>query len=108
MEDDDRKQLTLNLSKQIETENNSINDSLLNSVEDYKNKNPEKYISFQIQGEFIMNSEYTLQEGVDKEDEILSAKLLLQHYNNGIEDFNPQETLLLEKYYGQDWSKCRD
>ena len=95
--DEYRKQLTTQLAKKIHTENNN-NDGLNKAIENYKSNNPQKYISAQLTGEHIMNSDYDLIPGVDKEGELITINLLKQLINNDIKEFTDEEIILLQKY----------
>jgi len=95
MENNDK--LRIEFAKKINNENTN-NDSLKNAIENYKNINPQKYISAQLTGEHIMNSDYELIHGIDKEEELITLKLLQQLINNGITEFTDEEQLILQKY----------
>jgi|LakMenE18May11ns_1017448.scaffolds.fasta_scaffold9192177_1 hypothetical protein len=92
-----RNQLTTQLAKKIDIQNNT-QDSLIKAVENYKLLNPQKYMSAQLTGEHIMNSDYDLIPGIDKEGELITIKLLQQLINNGITEFTDDELQLLQKY----------
>jgi len=97
-EPDNRLELTINLAKKITSDYSEIDNGLASAVDRYKAANPQKYISAQMQGDFIMKSEYDLTEGVDKEGQEIELKLLLQLYNSGFTEFTPEEKELLVKY----------
>ena len=99
--DNTRKQQTLNLSKIIHKNNQSINDGLLAAVEREKKRDPQKYEMAQRHGERIMNSQYELQIGQDESGEkILVEKLKRDMEFNGLteEMLDDEEKILLEKY----------
>ena len=82
--DEQRRQMTIDLSRIISKNLQSQSDSLTSAVERYIKENPEKYATAQFLGEQMMNKSYNLKEGVDEEGDKLRIKFINEALDNGI------------------------
>jgi hypothetical protein len=90
----------------IQKENEAYNNTLMQAVEEMKQRYPQKYLKAQSMGNSFMNLGYELNRGVDEEGDRVRADNLIRTIRDyGLDDLNEEETELLVRVYGKDWKR---